>query len=124
MSLLLAPVTVTLYEEAAAPDGHGWAVPDLSGPVWAGAGSLQSQPGRTDAGADQGGGHGPYEPRSGALATLYLPPDAPVADGVIAEVGGQHYALSQARPVTDPTGTGALDCWVATATGTDKWAVP
>ena len=38
-----------------------------------------------------------------------------------AEVRGEHYHLSQARPVTDPRGTGDLDCWAATATWTDGW---
>jgi len=121
VSLLLAPSTVALYEETPAPDAHGWALPDLSAPVWQGQGSLQRSPGRSDGQAAQGGGHGPYDPNAGALAQLYLPPDAPVADGVIAEVDGQHYWLSQARPVRDPRGGGGLDCWVATATGTGGW---
>jgi hypothetical protein len=119
--LLLGADAVTLYREATAADAHGWALADLSAPVWTGAGSFQRSPGRTDARADQGGGHGPYDPRSGALALLYLPPDAPVADGLIAEVGGQTFALSQTRPVHDPRGTGDLDCWVAVATGTGGW---
>ena len=118
--LLLAPDTVSLFVKGT-PDSHGWATADLSAPVWTGTGSLQRYAGRTDAGADQGGGHGPYDPNTGGLATIYLPPDAPVADGAVAEVGSLHFYLSQSRPVTDPTGTGHLDCWVATATGTDGW---
>ena len=35
---------------------------------------------------------------------LYLPIDAPVADGMVAAVGGGLYVLSQARPVRDPRG--------------------
>ena len=120
VSVLLGADQVTLYR-AAPPDAHGWALPDLSSPVWTGAGSFQRAQGRTDAGAAQGGGHGPYDPNAGALATIYLPPGAPVADGLIAEVGGEHYWLGQARPVHDPRGTGDLDCWVATATGTVGW---
>lgn len=119
MALLLAADHVTLYP-AGATDAHGWALPGAT-PAWQGEGSLQPGPGRADPAAAQGGGHGPYDPAHGALATLYLPPDAPVADGMTAEVGGQQFALSQARLVTDPLGTSALDCWVATATGTDTW---
>jgi len=119
--LLLAADPVTLYHRSATADEHGWAVPDLSASIWTGTGSLQRTQGRSDAGAGQGGGHGPYDPNAGALAALYLPPDAPVADGVIAEVGGQHFYLSQSRPVHDPRGSGDLDCWVATATGTEGW---
>ena len=52
---------------------------------------------------------------------IFLPPEAPVRDGQVAEVRGEHYHLSQARPVTDPRGTGDLDCWAATATWTDGW---
>jgi hypothetical protein len=120
VSLLLGAETVTLYP-GAGQDTHGWATAGSS-PVWTGAGNLQRSPGRSDPRAEAGGGHGPYDPRTGELATLYLPPDAPLSDGLVAEVGGRHFALSQARLTLDPTGSGALDCWVAVATGTDGWA--
>lgn len=120
MSLLLAADAVTLYAATGA-DGHGWATADLSTPLWSGAGSLQTSAGRVSALAGDGGGAGPYSPAHSSSAQLYLPPDAPVADGVIAEVRGEHYALSQSRLVTDPTGSAALDCWAATATGTSTY---
>jgi len=119
--LLLSPAQVALYDQAADPDTHGWAQPDLSAPVWQGQCSYQPGPGPSDPRASEGGGAGPYEPNAAALATLYLPPDAPVADGMVAVVGSQHLALARARLVTDPTGTGQLDCWVAEGHGTDGW---
>ena len=121
MSLLLAPDSVALYAPQGA-DGHGWAqLDDSSPPVWEGAGNLQRSPGRADARAADAGGHGPADPAHSQLATLYLPMDAPVADGAVVVIGGQRFALSQARKVTDPTGSGWLDCWAATATGVDTY---
>ena len=69
------------------------------------------------------GGAGPYDPRVGLIATLYLPPEAgPVTDGMVAEVAGSSYVLSQCRWAADPTSAaGGLGCWVATCTGTDTW---
>ncbi len=117
--LLLAADTITLFAAGAA-DTHGWAQPGTTA-AWTGQGSLQAGPGRTDPLAADAGGHGPFAPQHGLLAVLYLPPDAPVTEGMVAEVGGQHYHLSQARLVKDPLGSGGLDCWVAVATGTDDW---
>ena len=70
-----------------------------------------------------GGGHGPYDPQVGLVATLYLPPEAgPVTDGMVAQVAGASYVLSQCRWAADPTSsTGGVGCWVATCTGTDGW---
>ena len=120
MMLLLAPDAVSLFQASGA-DAHGWAQADVANPVWAGSGSFQRQAGSTDSGAQQGGGHGPYDPNTSQVAVIFLPPEAPVRDGQVAEVRGEHYHLSQARPVTDPRGTGDLDCWAATATWTDGW---
>jgi hypothetical protein len=114
VSLLLAVDQVTLYAPPPGSDAHGWAL-EPTAQVWAGAGNLQRTPGRSDVFAAAGGGHGPHAPNVQPGAILYLPPGAPVADGVVAEIGGQRFALSQARYVTDPRGTGDLDCWVATA---------
>jgi len=119
MTVLLDPAQVTLYDAGGA-DAHGWKLPPTS-PIWTGRGSLQAQPGATDALASAGGGHGPYDPRAGASAVLYLPADAPVADGLVASVGSQSFYLSASRFVTDPRGTGDLDCWVANATSADDW---
>ena len=119
MSLLLDPQPVTLYASTGA-DGHGWeSAPDL--PLWTGQGSLQAAPGVSDALAAGGGGAGPYAPRAGAAAVLYLPPDAPVTDGLVATVAGRSYYLGRSRLVTDPTGSGDLDCYVAEATSADEW---
>lgn len=117
--ILLAPEPVALYAAEGA-DSHGWALPG-SAELWAGHGTLQAAPGVSDGLAGAGGGHGPYDPRSGASATLYLPPDAPVADGLVATVAGRRFYLSQTRLVTDPRGTGDLDCYVATATESGQW---
>lgn len=120
MSVLLATDPVTLYD-APGSDGHGWALPG-SVPLWQGSGSLQRSPGRSDPHSAAGGGSGPYDPNAGEAATLYLPADCPVADGLAADIAGRRFHLSQSRYVTDPTGSGALDCWVATATESGQWA--
>ena len=72
-------------------------------------------PGRSDSLAREGGGAGPFDPNFNDLAILYLPPDAPVTEGMIAQIGTEKWSLSQVRLVTDPTGTGDLDCITATA---------
>ena len=120
MSLLLAPVQVTLYDPPAGADKHGWATAP-SAQVWQGNGNLQRMPGRADALASWAGGHGPFSPAHSDLATLYLPPDAPLHDGMMASVGGKNWALSQTRLVADPRGTGEMDCLTATATATDQF---
>jgi hypothetical protein len=124
--LLLAPDQVTLYPASQAADGHGWALPDGT-LFWTGQGSLQASPGRSDAAAGGAGGHGPYAPALVPLATLYLPPEAgPVTDGMVAQVGGKAYALSQVRWVSDPVNpdVAGLGCWVAQCEGTDQWPGP
>jgi len=119
MTLLLGTDPVTLFA-ASGSDGHGWALAG-SAQLWQGTGNLQRSPGRSDPHSDAGGGSGPYDPRAGELATLYLPPSAPVADGLAADVGGRRYYLSQTRYISDPTGTAALDVWAATATESGQW---
>jgi hypothetical protein len=111
VSLLLAADEVALYPPGGA-DPHGWALPGAA-PSWRGRGSWQPGPGASDPGAADRGGHGPQGPATVALGQLFLPPEAPVADGVVALVGGRRYALSQTRLVRDPRGTGDLDCWAA-----------
>lgn len=120
MTVLLDAATVTLYD-ATGGDSHGWKLPPSGAALWTGRGSLQATPGVSDALASAGGGAGPYAPRAGASAVLYLPATAPVADGLVAEVGSQRFYLSASRFVLDPRGTGDLDCWVATATSADDW---
>ena len=120
MSLLLARDAVTLFPPAGPDDGHGWATPAPSA-VWAGTGNFQARPGRTMTQAADAGGHGPFDPLAGAAGVLYLPPDAPVADGMVAELRGERFALSQTYRVPDPLPGGALDCWAAIATGLDGW---
>jgi len=120
--LLLAPDLVTLYSGPPAADAHGWAAAPAA-QVWQGQGNLQAGPGRSDNAAAAAGGHGPYDPAHSGLATLYLPPDVPLAEGMVALVGGISYALSQVRLAGDPVnpGTGGLGCWVATATEAGQW---
>jgi hypothetical protein len=120
MTLLLGADQVTLYPAGSAADSHGWALAGTPA-AWQGSGSLQTSPGMSADTAAQGGGHGPYDPNATRLATLFLPPDAPVAEGCVADVRGERYHLTQVRLVTDPTGTGGLDCWAASATGTSTW---
>jgi len=112
--LMLGADPVALYSPPAGSDTHGWAL-DPTAQVWAGTGSLQRQPGRSDLLMAGGGGFGPFAPNAQPIGVLYLPPEAAPAEGMVAEVDGERYALSQVRPVRDPTGTGALDCWVAVA---------
>jgi hypothetical protein len=118
VSVLLATHEVTLYP-AGERDARGWVLPGDE-PVWWGLGALQQQPGVSDPRAMEGGGHGPHDPARDRVAQLYLPADAPVADGMTAMIDGQPWALSQTRIVRDPVG-GPLDCWAATATGTWTW---
>jgi hypothetical protein len=120
MALLLARDDVTLYPAAAPGDDHGWAAPGTD-PAWAGTGNFQARPGRSATLAADAGGHGPYDPLAGSAGVLYLPPDAPVEDGMVAELRGARYALSQCYRVPDPIAGGALDCWAAIATGLDGW---
>jgi hypothetical protein len=114
VSLLIGRDPVALYPAGGA-DSHGWVLPGAR-PVWEGIGNLQAGPGRSDPRAADGGGHGPQDPAAIPSAVLYLPPEAPLVDGMTAEIAGRRYAVSQARIVNDPRPTGELDCWAATAT--------
>jgi hypothetical protein len=118
VSLLLAPDCVQLFAPDAA-DAHGWVLPGAD-PVWHGPGNLQALAGGSDPQAAAGGGHGPYDPAAAPAAVLYLPGDALVADGDVAEVGGRAWVLSQVRYVADPLGNG-IGCWVASAAATGSW---
>lgn len=102
-------------------DEHGWqSPPDDARPYWQGRGNLQLATGPSDPRAGQGGGRGPYNPRSDELGLLYLPADVELADGCAARIRGEMFVLSQTRLVLDPVGTG-LDLRMATATGTGRW---
>jgi hypothetical protein len=121
MSLLLGADWVTLLAPAT-DDPHGWTLPGTT-VLWEGSGNLQRAAGQTDIGMGTGGGQGPFNPNWAELGQLFLPPDAPVVDGVIAQVGGTQYVLRQCRPVHDPRGTGDLDCWVAVVNGVSNYQV-
>jgi hypothetical protein len=114
MAVLLATHQIDLYPAAGA-DSHGWA---LSGavPAWRGRGSWQPGAGAADPAAADRGGHGPYSPAAAPGGTVFLPPEARPAEGDTAVIGGQAWALSQVRLITDPRGSDDLTCWVAAAT--------
>jgi hypothetical protein len=117
VGVMLARDQVALYR----PDGtdaHGWRIPDAdAAPVWCGAGNLQLAAGPSDPRAADAGGHGPFEPAARTTGALYLPPEARPAEGTIAVVRGQAFALSSVREVHDPADlAGYLDCWAATVT--------
>jgi hypothetical protein len=118
--LLLGRDQVALYPPAGLEDAHGWRLPGAAAD-WEGIGNLQLQPGVSDPRAAGGGGRGPHDPARDRQGTLYLPADAPVADGWTAVVRGEAYALSQVRMVADPLGGDGLDCHAATATGISDW---
>jgi hypothetical protein len=125
VTLLLAPDQVALYEPGD-PDTHGWVTAEDQdqAPLWEGPGNLQAQAGRSAGTADAAGGHGPWDPNRSDLATLFLPTDAPVRDGLRAVIRGRSYALSQARLIEDPTDpTAGIACWMTTATGVDTWTL-
>jgi hypothetical protein len=117
VTLLLATDIVELFGPTGSADAHGWAEPGTD-PAWSGAGNLQASAFPSDPRASDGGGHGPFDPAARPVALLFLPVDASPAEGTVAVVRGQTWALSQVRLVVDPTG-GGIDCWVATATVSD-----
>jgi len=122
MSLMLGADQVTLFSPPAGADEHGWTLP-ATAQVWQGSGNLQRLPGRSDPLMREGGGQGPFGPNVVDTAMLYLPSDAPVSEGMVAEVRGERYVLSQVHPVLDPTGTGGLDCLVASAARDTVWGL-
>jgi hypothetical protein len=122
MTLLLAADQVDLYPPSAGTDAHGWAVPGTAPPAWAGLGNLQLGPGPSDPRAAEGGGAGPFGPAAADHGTLYLPTDAPAADGCVAVVRGQAYVLSGTRLVPDPAAPdGGASCQAADVAGTARW---
>jgi hypothetical protein len=123
---MLAPDQVDLYPGSGQADAHGWALPPEAEAAWSGQGNLQAQPGRSDARATDGGGHGPYEPGQSPSAVLLLPPEAEPQDGQVAMIRGRPWVLSQTRLVLDPLGEAALapdalTCYAATATEVGSW---
>lgn len=118
VTLLLAPDHVLLYQRSDLGDAHGWGLPGADA-AWEGDGNLQQQAGRSDVQANDGGGHGPYDPAYGGTGTLYLPEDAPAEEGMAAVCQGRRWYLSQVRPVLDPLGNGS-GCLVASVT-TAEW---
>jgi hypothetical protein len=111
--ILLPTDDLVLYERGQA-DEHGWVQPGGE-MAWAGRGAVQLAAGVTNSDAGSGGGHGPHDPASAELGTVYLPVDAPAADGMVLEARGRRYTLGQTRFIPDPTGGGA-DCQVAALT--------
>jgi len=120
--LHLAADEVTLHPPGDL-DEHGWRNPDdFPVPAWTGTGNLQLAPGVSDPRAAAGGGHGPHGPARDETGTLYLPADAPAADGWTAQVRGRVFVLSQVRLITDPASPGGgIACQAATVTTTDTW---
>lgn len=118
MTVLLATDDLELYPAGAA-DEHGW-VDTGAAAIWAGRGSLQIVAADTGPGADDGGGHGPFDPASTPNGLVYLPADAPARDGSALEARGERWVLSQVRYVADPAGLG-LDCLVAAV---NRWPAP
>jgi hypothetical protein len=117
VTVLIATDAVELYEPGAADD-TGWREPpEGAKPYWSGGGSLQPTAGITDQTGAERGGHGPHAPAAINSAMLFLPLGASPREGHTARIRGRDWVLSQVRLVTDPLGAGALDCWLATATG-------
>jgi len=120
VSVLLATDTVELFPPGAI-DAHGW-VEQGTVPSWTGTGNLQLGPGRSEARADAGGGHGPSDPAAVEQGILYLPPDCPALDGWGALIRGRTFLLSHVRAVPDPTYPQAgLSCVEAVVSGTSGW---
>lgn len=117
MSVLLANDLVELYAPGQLQDAHGQAEPGAT-VSWRGQGNLQLNQGTSDPRGSDGGGHGPYGPRSAEAGTLWLPVEAEPAEGCAVLVRGQLYALSQVRLITDPAASG-LDCWLASVS---RWS--
>lgn len=119
--LLLAGTQVVIRAPGTTLDEHGWELPPDRLPVWwRGEGNFQPSPGITETAALDGGGNGPYEPLRRRSGELYLPSEARLCDGAVAELDGSQWVLSQVRYLRDPTG-GPLGCWVATATEVAEW---
>jgi hypothetical protein len=117
VTVLLAVDAVELFGPTGSADAHGWAEPGTD-PAWTGVGNLQVSAFPSDPRAADAGGHGPFDPATRPTGSLFLPVDASPAEGQVALVRGQSWALSQVRLVVDPSG-GGVDCWVATATASD-----
>jgi hypothetical protein len=114
VSVLLPTDDVALFA-AGVPDAHGWVGAgddNAAAPMWSGRGALQLSAGITAPGASQGGGAGPFAPAMTPLGSVFLPPDAPVADGMVLTARGRRYVLSSTHLVVDPIGAGN-DCMVA-----------
>jgi hypothetical protein len=110
VSVLLACDQVTVWGPDTADDEHGWAEPTEPVQVWAGLGNVQeSAVSRTDQGASEPGGGGPYDPVSLNSAVAYLPTDCGVAPGMLVDAHAQQWLVEAVRLVTDPTG-GGLGC--------------
>jgi hypothetical protein len=116
--ILLPTDDVALYLSAEV-DEHGWATePNI--PEWTGRGSLQLINGLTGTDAASSGGHGPFDPSAVGLGRVYLPPDAPAADGMTLGCRDTLYALSSVRLIPDPTGLTA-DAIVADVSAMTDW---
>jgi hypothetical protein len=121
MTLLLGVDDVTLWQPTPGDDTYGSALEDLAFiSAWQGKGNLQLTGGASDLRAAEGGGRGPFAPAQSAAGQLFLPLDAPVTEGITADIRGSTYVLSQTHVVADPLG-GDLGCWEATVTEVTTW---
>jgi len=125
IGVLLPTDQVSAYASATPEfDAHGWALP-ATGPFWAGQVALQLRAGSSDPAAADGGGHGPYQPNADQRGDLYAPVDCGIVDGTLIQAqrpfGDVWFICSQVRAVIDPTGTGNLNCLVATVSSVDDW---
>lgn len=119
MTLLLPTDSAELFAAGSA-DEHGWVASDDTASLWSGPVSLQLGPGYTGLRAADEGGRGPFDPSSHELGSVYLPEDAPAADGMTIAVRGTVFALSAVRLVPDPIG-GVAGCLVASVSEVGTW---
>lgn len=109
MSVLIKPDTITVLVPSRDLDEHGWAQdPELveSGTV---TGTIQERVASSDPEAS-GSGAGPADPRHVRLGTAFL--NDPVQPGEVLRSRGTDWRAEAVRFTEDPTGSGALDCWV------------
>jgi hypothetical protein len=119
-SVLLPTDFVELYAPGEL-DGHGWR--DKSADVvWSGYGNLQLLASSSDPRAASGGGRGAYDPNYADAGDLYLPAEAPAANGQTAVIRGRLFALANVRTIIDPTiPPGGIGCTAAHVSATDVW---
>lgn len=117
--ILLSPDPVRILSATAVDDAHGWAEAGAEVERWSGMGSCQETVPVWDGSAADRGGAGPFDPLAHAQCDLYLPTDAAVVAGDIAEAHGVRWLVTRVRTLPDPT-SGALDCQVVTCVQYDE----